>query len=87
MASKKRKKKDKTKSGTHEKKTDLVPLIQSKLLCQADVSVDMDDGQRHVADDLVRKKDHRNGADNDDDDNDEDDADSDDGRPPTAIST
>ena len=54
MASKKRKKKDKTKSGTHEEKTDLVPLIQPKLLRQADVSVGMDDGRRHVADGLVR---------------------------------
>ena len=68
-----------------QRKTDLVPLIQPKLLCQADVSVGMDDGQRDVADNLVRKKDHNNGDGNDDDD-DDDNVDSDDGRPPTAIS-
>ena len=51
---KKKEKKDKTKGGTHGMKTDLVPLIQPKPLRQADVSVGMDDGRRHVADGLVR---------------------------------
>ena len=51
---KRKEKKDKTKGGTHGMKTDLVPLIQPKLLRQADVSVGMDDGRRHVADGLVR---------------------------------